>query len=148
MRRLSLLRVAAIVILALLAFQFELGMAVNLSPNLKEEPPVTFEDLWGALSRVGAEALTHAVVGTLLTIMALASLVLSIVSGATSVMVMGVLSFVGVALAELCGVLFTLSGYKNDGYSHGMATGFLIAFSLFFVLVCVLSVRVRREPAA
>jgi hypothetical protein len=55
---------------------------------------------------------------------------------------------VGTALSATNGFLFTLSGFKNDGYSHGMATGFMVAFAMHFVLVCVLSVKLRRPAAA
>ena len=40
MKRLKALRNMVIIMVVLLAFQFELGMAVNLSPNLQEVPPV------------------------------------------------------------------------------------------------------------
>jgi hypothetical protein len=142
------LRVVVIVILALLAFQFELGMAVNLSPNLQDVPPLTgsVDSIWGALAKVGGEALTHAVLGSLLTIASLLMLILSLVSRAKSVAIVGILAFAGTALAALTGFLFTLSGFKNDGYSHGMASGFLLAFTMHFVLVCILSVRLRARP--
>ncbi len=140
------LRVFSIVFLILLAFQFELGMAVNLSPSLQEVPPpaLSFAPLWTMLAKVGADALVHAVLGTALSVAGLAGLVLAILSRARMVAVTGVFSFLFLALAEANGILFALSGFKNDGYSHGMATGFLLAFSLSFVQVCVLSVRLRR----
>jgi hypothetical protein len=64
------------------------------------------------------------------------------------VAVIGALSFLAMALASSNGVLFTLSGFKSDYYSHGMATLFLLAFSLHFVQVCVLTVKLRRQAAA
>ena len=144
------LRVAVVAILILLALQFELGMAVNLSPSLEGVPPVagSAAAIWGALARVGGAALTHALLGAFLTVVALAGLVLAVISGARSVAVIGVLSFLVMALATVNGVLFTLSGFKDDNYSHGMATTFLLAFSLCFVQVCVLSVRLNRQAAA
>jgi hypothetical protein len=140
------LRVIVIIILALLALQFELGVAVNLSPNLQDVPPLagSVAAIWSALAKVGGEALTHAVLGSLLVLGSLAVLVRSAMSGVRSVAVIGILAFAGTALAALNGYLFTLSGFKNDGYSHGMATAFLVAFTMYFVLVCVLSVKVRR----
>jgi len=69
-------------------------------------------------------------------------------SRARSVAVIGALSFLAMALASSNGVLFTLSGFKSDYYSHGMATLFLLAFSLHFVQVCVLTVKLRRQAAA
>jgi hypothetical protein len=140
------LRVFSIVFLVLLAFQFELGMAVNLSPSLQEVPPpaVSFAPLWTALAKVGADALVHALLGTALSVAGIVGLVLAILSRGKMMLVIGVFSFLFLALAEANGVLFALSGFKNDGYSHGMATGFLLAFSLYFVQVCVLSVKLRR----
>jgi len=140
------LRVFSIVLLILLAFQFELGMAVNLSPSLQEVPPPagSVPALWTALTKVGADALVHALLGTALSVAGLVGLVLAIMSRGGMVTVIGVLSFLFLVLAETSGMLFTLSGFRNDDYSHGMATGFLLAFSLYFVQVCVLSVKLRR----
>ena len=146
MTLLRTLRVFSIVLLILLAFQFELGMAVNLSPSLQEVPPLagSLSALWSALSKVGADALLHALLGTALSVAGLVGLVLSILPRKRIVAVMGVLSFLFLALAETNGILFTLSGFKNDGYSHGMATGFLVAFCLYFVQVCMLSAKLRQ----
>jgi len=150
MTRLRSLRVAVIAMLILLALQFELGMAVNLSPGLQEVPPLagTTAALWGALAKVGGASIPHAVLGTLLTVVALAGLVLAVTSGARSVAVLGVLSFVVIALATANGILFTMSGFKDNHYSHGMATAFLLAFSVHFVQLCTLSVKLRRPAAA
>ena len=146
MTRLKALRNMVIIMVVLLAFQFELGMAVNLSPNLQEVPPVaaTLAATGAALTKVGGEAVTHAIMGILLTILAVAVLVLAFACRSRSVAIMGVLSFLSVALAGVNGILFTLSGFKNDGYSHGMATSFLAAFSLHFILLGILTVRLRR----
>ena len=71
----------------------------------------------------------HALLGTALVAAGLVGLVLSILSGSRIIVAMGIGSFLFLALAELSGILFTLSGFKDDGDSHGMATGFLLAFS-------------------
>ncbi len=140
------LRVLSIVLLVLLALQFELGMAVNLSPSLQDVPPLagSITAMWTALAKVGGEALAHALLGTALALAGLAGLVLAVMSRGGDVTAVGVLSFLSLALAETGGVLFTNSGFKTDAYSHGMATGFLLAFSLYFVQVCILSVKLRR----
>ncbi len=139
------LRTFSIVFLVLLALQFELGMAVNLSPSLQEAaPPGSVTALWTALGKVGADAIVHAVLGTVLSIAGVVGLVLALMSRGKATAVIGVFSFLFLALAESNGILFTLSGFKNDAYSHGMATGFLLAFSLYFVQVCILSVKLRR----
>ena len=150
MTRFRSLRIVVVVMLILLAFQFEMGMAVNLSPSLEDVPPLagTVPAIWAALAKVGGAALTHALLGTLLTVAALASLVLAVGSGARSVAVIGVASFISIALASVNGVLFTLSGFKNDHYSHGMATLFLLAFSLHFVQLCVLTLKLHSQAAA
>ena len=141
------LRVFFIVLVILLALQFELGMAVNLSPTLQDIPPLagSISAMMTALSKVGVEAFVHAVLGTALVAAGLVGLVLSILSGSRIIVAMGIGSFLFLALAELSGILFTLSGFKDDGDSHGMATGFLLAFSFSFIQVCVASVKLRRR---
>ena len=75
----------------------------------------------------------HAVLGIVLTILALIILVLALVSKIRSVHVLGVWGFLGLALAATSGVLFVLSGYQNDHYSHGMATNFILTFVFYFL---------------
>ncbi|MGO9412596.1 MAG: hypothetical protein ACLQCB_17830 [Spirochaetia bacterium] len=147
MTKLRALRLTTIIMAVLLALQFELGMAVNLSPALEVVPPVagTPAAVWSALAKVGADALTHAVLGSLLTVLALANLVLAITSGARSVALIGALAFVCIAMASANGILFTLSGFKDDHYSHGMATTFLLGFALHFIQVGILTVRLRTQ---
>lgn len=36
------------------------------------------------------------------------------------------------------------TGFKNDNYSHGMATTFLLAFSPHFMLLGILTIRMRK----
>ena len=55
---------------------------------------------------------------------------------------------IAMALASSNGVLFTLSGFRNDGYSHGMSTMFFVVYSLNFIQVCVLTVKLRRQAVA
>jgi hypothetical protein len=128
------LRVAVVTLIVFLAFQFELGMTINLSdpPNI---PPISFSlpNVLGALNQVGSVALVHAVLGTVLTILALITLVLALASGIRNVQVFGVLGFVSMALAAISGLLFVLSGYENDHYSHGMATNFILTFGFYFL---------------
>lgn len=114
---------------------------------LEVVPPVagTPAAVWSALAKVGADALTHAVLGSLLTVLALANLVLAITSGARSVALIGALAFVCIAMASANGILFTLSGFKDDHYSHGMATTFLLGFALHFIQVGILTVRLRTQ---
>lgn len=150
MARLRFLRILVVGVLVLLALQFELGMAVNLSPSLQEVPPLatTFGAVWGALAKVGGDAVSHALLGTLLIVVALAHVFLAVTSGSKSVSAIGVFCFLGMALATVNGVLFTLSGFKNDNYSHGMATTFLVTFTLHFIQLCVLAVKLRRRAVA
>ncbi|MGA2640111.1 MAG: hypothetical protein ABSG21_04285 [Spirochaetia bacterium] len=147
MARLKLLRVVVIAILVLLAFQFELGMALNLSPALPDVPRlgVSISAVWTALHTVGGVATTHALLGSFLVIVTLAALILSVSSRSTSIMVIGILCFITTSFAAMTGILFTLSGFKDDGLSHGMATNFLLSFALHFVQVCILSGKVRRQ---
>ena len=128
------LRGVVIALLVLLAIQFEFGMAVNLS-DLPSLTPFGFSlaGIVGALNQAGAVALIHASLGTLLTIVSLVGLVMALASKVTGVRIFGILGFVSMAVAELNGVLFTLSGFQTDGYSHGMATNFILTFGFYFL---------------
>jgi len=68
LKRRTPLRILVIVVLVLLVIQFELGMAVNLSPNIPNLPPFPFtmNDFAQALNQIGPVALLHASVGGLL----------------------------------------------------------------------------------
>ena len=147
MKSLRALKVVSIALLALLAIQFELGMTVNLSPSLQNTPAFSFSlpAVWGALSKVGAAATTHAVVGSLLVILTLGAFLLALLTRLPSIVVFGVLGFLTAAVAAATGVLFTLSGFQADGLSHGMATNFLATFSFQFIELCIVSVQLARS---
>ena len=128
------LRVAVITLIGLLAVQFEFGMAVNLS-NLPSLAPFgfSFPTILRALNQAGAVAVVHAVLGTILTILSLVSLIMALGSKIRSVQIFGGLGFLAMALAEINGVIFVLSGFQNDNYSHGMATMFILTFGFYFL---------------
>ena len=127
-------RITVMVILSLLAFQFELGMAVNI----KGQPKLpafgfslsAFSD---ALNRVGTVAVIHASLGTWLVVFSIISAIFAIKSAIRSVQIFGSLALLTTILAATAGILFTLSGFQMDGYSHGMATMFLLTFSFYFL---------------
>ena len=122
------------VILALLALQFELGMVVNVSkqPSL---PPFGFSlsAFSDALNQVGDVAVVHASLGVWLVIFTLAGLIFALRSGVRSVQVFGSLAFLATCLAATTGLLYVLSGFQNDGLSEGMATNFLLSFTFNFL---------------
>ncbi len=128
------LRVIVPVLLALLAVQFEFGMTVNLAgpPSLA---PLAFSlsRVSAALSQAGSLAVTHALLGGLLVVLSLVALCISLASGERSLQLFGSLAFMTTVLAAITGLLFVLSGFQNDGDSHGMATNFILAFSFYFV---------------
>ncbi len=128
------LRVMVIVVLVMLGFQYEFGMAVNIA-NPPAIAPFTFSltGLSDALHGAGPVAVLHAGLGGFLVILTLVSLVLSLRSKVRSVQVFGGLGFLSLALAAASGLLFVLSGFQNDHYSHGMATNFLLSFAFFFI---------------
>ena len=123
-----------VIILALLTLQFELGMAVNLAgpPSI---PPLglSLNGLSDALHKAGAAAVFHASLGVWLVLLSAFALVLSLRSGARGAQVFGSLAFVATLLAAFNGLLFVLSGFQYDGYSHGMATGFILSFGFYFL---------------
>ncbi len=132
--RIKGLQVAVITVLVLLAIQFEFGMAVNLSDLPSLSPfGFSFPSVLSALNQAGFVAVVHAVLGTVLTIISLIGLLMALTSKIRSVQVFGVLGFLGMALAEINGVLFVLSGFQNDNYSHGMATNFILTFGFYFI---------------
>jgi len=125
-------------------------MAVNLS-NLPSLDALGFSlgGIGGALNQAGTAAIIHATLGTLLTIVSLIGTVMAVRSKVTSVRIFGILGFLSTALAALNGVLFTLSGFQNDGYSHGMATGFILTFGFYFLELYFLKpTRPRSDTAA
>ena len=133
-KRLATIRVIVIVMLALLGLQYEFGMAVNIA-NLPTLAPVAFSSsaLSTALQQAGLVAVLHAGLGSGLIVFALINLILSLRSGLRSLQVFGSLAFLTILLAALTGLLFTLSGFQNNGYTHGMATNFLLSFTFYFL---------------
>jgi hypothetical protein len=138
------LRVVVILFLALLSIQFEFGMAINLGPSL---PSLTafdfsFPQIYAALQQAGLVAPIHASLGFFLLLLALANLVLALRSRVRGVQIFSILGVLSTLSAVATGILFTLSGFQNDGYSHGMATNFLLSFIFFFVELYLL----KPEP--
>jgi len=133
-KRYLVLRVLVIIILFLLAIQYELGMAVNIG-NPPSLPPAHFSynGAVGALNQAGVTAVIHASLGSSLVIFAAVILVLSLRSGVRSVQVFGSLACLATLLAATTGLLFVLSGYQNNGDTHGMATNFLLAYTFYFL---------------
>ena len=128
------LRILVMAILALLIVQFEFGMAVTLA-NPSELSPFSFSivKISDALNQAGVVALLHAILGTLLAIFSVVSLALSLRSRVRSVQIVGSLAFLATVLAASLGLAFTLSGFQNDNYSHGMATNFILSYTFYFL---------------
>ena len=147
-KRLTAARVMVIILLVLLAFQFELGMAVNIA-NPKPIPPFSLSStaVSDALNGVGVVAVVHASVGSLLVLVSLVNIIFALRSGVLGVQVFGCLAFVATSLAATTGVMYTLSGFQNDGLSHGMATMFLLSFSFNFLELYFLkpAVTIQKE---
>jgi len=143
----ALLRIMVIVTLSLLVIQFELGMAVNLSPTLLDIPPFGFSinAIAAALYSVGFVALIHATVGGVLVILSVINLVMALLSGIRGAQIFGTLAFLSTILSAMTGVMFVLSGFQNDGLSHGMATNFILAFVFYFIELYVLKPNSRVQ---
>ncbi len=133
-KRIKRLRVVVIVLLVLLGLQYEFGMAVNLAtqPSL---PAFGFSlnGVLSALNQIGVVAVIHACLGSGLVLFSLIAMILSLRSGLRSLQFFSGLAFLTTLLAAITGLLFTLSGFQNDGDSHGMATNFLLAFTCYFL---------------
>jgi hypothetical protein len=128
------LRINLIVLIVLLALQFEMGISINLS-DLHTIPAFGFSvsAVFGALAKVGGDAVAHAVLGTIMALGAIFTMISSLASGIRRVQVFGVIVFVTFALASVNGYLFVLSGFENNGYSHGMATSFIVSLIACFM---------------
>ncbi|HVM72491.1 MAG TPA: hypothetical protein VMT91_12090 [Anaerolineales bacterium] len=128
------LRNMGIAMLVLLGLQYEFGMAVNIA-NPPTLAPLGFSlnGISSALQQAGAVTVIHASLGSGLVIFSLINLFLSLRSGLRSVQVFGSLAFLTTLLAAITGLLFTLSGFQNDGDTHGMATNFLLSFTFYFL---------------
>ena len=133
------LRVLLVMMLVLLAFQYELGMAVNIS-NPPALPPVSqsVAALSDALHKAGTVAVLHGAMGGLLLILSLVLLILSLASRVRGAQVFGTLGFLAILFAGDGGSQFVRSGFQNDGRSHEMATMFILSFVFYFVEVYVL----------
>ena len=85
------LQIMVIITLILLTIQYELGMTINLSPNLPELAPFGFSlmKISDVLHLAGPAALAHAVLGSLLTLMSILTLILSLRSKIRSVQIFG-----------------------------------------------------------
>ncbi len=122
------------VLLAFLVVQYELGMAVNIANPPHLAPfGLSFGQFNTALMTAGLPAELHAIWGSLLGILAIVNLVLALRSGVRSVQVFGGLTFLTVLVAGILGQMFVQSGFQNDGYSHGMATNFILSFIFCFL---------------
>lgn len=129
------LRWMVVTMLGLLTIQYELGMVVNLSPNLPELAPFGFSlaKITDALRQAGSTAQGHALLGSLLALISTLTLVLSLRSRVRSAQIFGSLGFLSVILAATGGVLFVLSGFQEDRSSLAMASYFLLAFISYFL---------------
>ena len=129
------LRAMVVITLILLTIQYELGMDINLSPNLPELPPFGFSlmKISDVLHLAGPVALAHAVVGSFLTFMSILNLILSLRSKIRSVQIFGSLGFLTMLVAITGGILFTLSGFQEDHYSLAMASNFILTFIFYFL---------------
>jgi hypothetical protein len=138
------LRITLVVLIVLLALQFELGTAVNLS-DLHAIPAFGFSvaAILSALAGAGGEAVVHGVLGTFLALGAFFALARSLAAPLLGVRILGVLLVLAMALAAINGYLFVLSGFHNDGYSHGMATGFIVTLLLCFLELYILKPATR-----
>jgi len=132
--RLRGLRANLVVLIVLLALQFELGMAVNLS-DLHTIPAFGFSirQVFSALGAAGGAAVAHGILGTLLALGGIGNLVQSVRSARRGIRIVGVILFVTMVLSAVNGYLFVLSGFQNDGYSHGMSTTFIVTLLLCFL---------------
>ncbi len=133
-KRSKTVRVMVIVMLVMLAVQYEFGMVVNMSnPQAIAPFPFSIQAISDALHGVGTVAVIHAAWGGLLVLLSIVTLVLSLASRFRPAQILGSLALLSVIFAATGGVLFVLSGFQYDGSSHSMASNFLLSFSFYFL---------------
>jgi len=66
---------------------------------------------------------------------------MALMIGPTSVRIYGGLASLTTLLAAYTGYGFVLSGFQNDGLSHGMATMFILTFAFYFLELYALKTR-------
>ena len=135
MNQFKTLRVMVVIMLILLTIQYELGMVINLSPDLPEIPPFGFSliAISDALHLAGPLALAHAGLGSFLALLSVLILILSLKVKIKSVKLFGSLGFLTIILATIGGVLFTLSGFQADHFSLAMGSNFILVFISYFL---------------
>ncbi len=145
--RLKVVRISALVLLALLLIQFEFGMAVNISnpPSLSAFNISNNDAFNAALKAAGGLAEAHAILGFMIWLIALANSVLCLRTGIRSAQVFGILTLLGVTLAGIGGAMFVSSGFNNDSASHSMATNFVLSYSFAFLEFYALKGHSDRE---
>jgi hypothetical protein len=143
----KLLQTSLVIVLALLVIQYDTGMTVNLSKLPVLSPFLfTLSSIFTALTQAGLVAIIHAILGTIIAILALINVVIEISTKIRKIQIMGILGFINIVIAELTGILFVLSGFQNDNYSEGMADNFILSFVFNFVILCILkSIASTRE---
>jgi hypothetical protein len=122
--------------LVLLFFQYYFGISDNFSlSNVPAQPPISFSvsAIMGYLTGPASVVLIHAFSGLFLFLF---SFVIILFSARSEIKILGTLAIlgtIGIAGAMTSGLLFVLSGFQNDGASLGMAIGFILTFSVYFV---------------
>ncbi len=133
------LRILVIIILVMLALQYELGITVIMSNPPSINPfPFSIQAVSQALHGVGTVAVVHAAWGGLLVIMALVVMVVSLLSRRRGAQIFGSLAFLSILSAAYGGLSFVLSGFQDDNNSHNLATNLLLSFALYFIELYVL----------
>jgi glucan phosphoethanolaminetransferase (alkaline phosphatase superfamily) len=134
-KQLRVLRISVVVLLVLLFFQYESGMAVNIA-NPPSLPAFSFSDnnaFNTALNTAGGLAQPHAILGFLLWLLSVVNLVLSLRTGIRSIQILGSLILLSITFAGIGGSIFVQSGFANDQASHAMAANFIFSYTFAFL---------------
>ncbi len=139
----KVLRIAVMLLLALLFVQYEFGMAVNIAnpPSVAAFNVADGNAFNAALNAAGGLAQPHAILGFLVWLVSLVNFVLSLRSRVRGVQVFGSLTFLGITLAGIGGTTFVSSGFANDTASQGMAAAFIFSYSFAFLELYFLRAR-------
>ena len=128
------IEISIVILLVLITIQAFLGDNINLFSVFPTSPvTASLSGLSHALQQAGAAVMVHAINGFLIIAVSIAVVVFSFISRINKLRLTSIVGFVGSIIALSGGLEFVFSGYANNGYSAQMATGFLIAYSFYFI---------------
>ena len=126
-----------IILLILMIIEGFIGNYMNLFstfPSGKVDGTIT--GLINAINSVGIVLIIHTLDGILILLLGIV-IVVSVfyLSESRNAKITSILGLILLIYAFLTGVLFVLSGFQDNSFSIGMGTGFIFAYTLYFMVL-------------